>query len=175
MDIRAGNNLLPVRLRRAQDHIRQSKESKLDELGRHSTKWTEKQQIQIRDMECMSVKYPPPPMSPITRKDVINNHHNDDADDDAGEEGSHTAIPSPGIDRYGFSDHVMLPPPMKMMSSSGGHHHGATGLQMSSPSQYDLKGSVANIQTNDYEVSRSVHTVTYGLPLAQLLLHHHYP
>lgn len=118
----------------------------MDELGRHSTKWTEKQQIQIRDMECMSVKYPPPPMSPITRKDVINDH---EGGGDTGEEGSHTAIPSASMDRYGFHDHVMLPPTLKMMSS--GHHNAAAmGLQSS---QYDLKGSLANIQSNDYEVS----------------------
>lgn len=106
-----------------QDHIRQSKESKLDELGRHSTKWSEKQQIQ---MECMSVKYPPPPLSPITRKEVIND-----------EDSSHR------MDRYGFHDHVMqsTPPPMKMSHGGGG-------------SSYALKGSVTNIPTNDYEVSK---------------------
>ena len=105
----------------------------MDELGRHSTKWTEKQAIQMRDMECMSVKYPMPPLSPIPRKELIN----DGVDD--GDGGSHTRIP--GSDRYGFHDHVM-PPPMKM--SGGG------GLQQST---YDVKGSIANIQSNDYEVS----------------------
>ena len=104
----------------------------MDELGRHSTKWTEKQAIQMRDMECMSVKYPMPPLSPIPRKDLINEGV-DDGD------GSHTIVP--GSDRYGFLDHVM-PPPMKM--SGGG------GLQQST---HGVKGSIANIPTNDYEVS----------------------
>lgn len=116
----------------------------MDELGRHSTKWTEKQQIQIRDMECMSVKYPMPPLSPLPRKDVINGH------DQQSMEGMHTVLPDTDIDRYGFHDHVM-PPPMKM----SGHHHAAIGLQTST---YDLKGSAAgnmmmnNGHPNEFEV-----------------------
>lgn len=127
--------LLPTPL---QEHIRQSKESKLDELGRHSTKWTEKQQIQIRDMECMSVKYPPPPLSPITRHDIIS------GDDPEEVNGSQTIIP--GGDRYGFHDHIMHPPPMKM----SGHHAAAIGLQQSA---YHSKGSISNIPTKEFEVS----------------------
>lgn len=143
------NNLLFLSHPHPQEHIRQSKESKLDELGRHSTKWTVKQQIQIRDMECMSVKYPPPPLSPITRKDVMNGGRGDDDDPEDGGGGGHTVIPGRGIDRYGFGgDHVM-PPPMKMTGHHHHHpHHAAIGLQT-----YDSKGSVANIPANDYEVS----------------------
>lgn len=125
-----------------QEHIRQSKESKLDELGRHSTKWTEKQQHQIRDMECMSVKYPPPPLSPITRNDLINDHqHHRHPESDDAEEGSQTA------ERYGFQDHIVMP--MKMSSGSGGHQHqGSMGW-----STYDQKISTGNLLSNEREVS----------------------
>lgn len=88
-----------------QEHIRQSKESKLDELGRHSTKWTEKHHIQMRDLECMSVKYPPPPLSPITRKDVINGN-----EVGGGGDGHMMVASATSMDpRYGFHDHLMQP------------------------------------------------------------------
>lgn len=87
----------------------------------------------MRDLECMSVKYPPPPLSPITRKDVIN-----DGDD---ETGSHRTM-----ERFGYHDHVM-PPPMKMSLGGSSTAAGIPGQN------YGFKGSVANIPTNDYEVS----------------------
>lgn len=116
----------------------------MDELGRHSTKWTEKTQMQMRDLECMSIKYPPPPLSPITRKEVINDNEDE-------EHSAHSrSAAAAAADRYGFHDHI-VPLPMKM--SVSGH------LPSTTPS-YGLKGSLANIHGNEYEVSSS----TFLLP-----------
>ena len=59
---------------------------------------------------------------------------------DEGDGGSHSRIPGSDL-RDGFHDHMKLPT-IKM--SGGG------GLQQST---YDVKGSIAKIPSNDYEVS----------------------